>query len=98
MKYKIEQTGMILEERRSVEGFKLYTPLGNSYTKNEIEMLGLTLEEVKDIPRKLYAVREISTGAISFYNTDIIFCKQYHDSEILRERVPEYDIEYGEEK
>ncbi len=79
---------MILEELRGIDGFKLYTPKGNSFTYHEIEMLDLTLEEVKDTPKKLYAWR---AGVNIFFTSD-------ERAKLSGMRAPEFDITYGDDK
>jgi hypothetical protein len=45
-------------------------------------------------PKKLYAVREIETGVIIFYDRNLILIKDNSGSQTKYERVPEYDITY----
>ncbi len=92
MRYRIKETGVIVEQP---DGSDCLYPINHPlepYSKYRFQQLGLTLEEIKPEPRKLYAYTHRGSTFIIFRPSD--------DTNLVGEyiRAPEYDIVYGEEK
>jgi hypothetical protein len=98
MKYKImTPKGEYLAECEGSSkfmGIPTWKINGHDYSHILIKELGLTVEPYEEPVKKLYAIREISNGAISFYDKEVILYKSQYSDEVLRERAPELDIVY----
>lgn len=89
MKFRIKETGKIVEK---IEGNFHRLEDGTDIYKTLMDRLGLTLEEIKPEPKKLYAYSKYIDVGVS--SNEIIFRTEDVGGS---HRQKQYDIVYGDE-